>query len=116
MFRASSVRGSFHSLEQQFLRFLEGPGGTQGTDGDAPEGNVRGNYRAYTQLLGLSQAALMPHALTFDIPISMLLKGSRGIGKFTTAMQVAQHLGMHIFEVGDRGMCACTLGFSIGAY
>ena len=116
MFRASSVRGSFHSLEQQFLRFLEGPGGTQGTDGDAPEGNVRGNYRAYTQLLGLSQAALMPHALTFDIPISMFLKGSRGIGKFTTAMQVAQHLGMHIFEVGDRGMCACTLGLSIGAY
>ncbi|KAI9456224.1 AAA-domain-containing protein [Lactarius psammicola] len=62
-------------------------------------GIVRGNYRAHTQLLGLSQAALMPQALTFDIPISMLLKGSRGVGKFTTAMQVAQHLGMHVFEV-----------------
>ena len=45
----------------------------------------------------------MPQALTFDIPISMLLKGSRGIGKFTTAMQVAQRLGMHVFEVGARG-------------
>ena len=58
----------------------------------------------------------MPQALTFDIPISMLLKGSRGIGKFTTAMQVAQHLGMHIFEVGARGMYAGTPGFSVRAY
>ncbi|KAI0290473.1 P-loop containing nucleoside triphosphate hydrolase protein [Russula brevipes] len=58
----------------------------------------QGNHRAFTQLLGLSQAALMPQALTFDIPISMLLKGSRGIGKFTTAVQVAQRLGMHVFE------------------
>ncbi|KAH9001680.1 AAA-domain-containing protein [Lactarius akahatsu] len=71
----------------------------RGSGGSAPVGIVRGNYRAHTQLLGLSQAALMPQALTFDIPISMLLKGSRGIGKFTTAMQVAQHLGMHVFEV-----------------
>ena len=62
----------------------------------------RGNLRAFMQLLGLSQAALMPEALTFDIPISALLKGSRGIGKFTTAMQVARRLGMHVFEVGLR--------------
>jgi hypothetical protein len=41
----------------------------------------------------------MPEALTFDIPISALLKGSRGIGKFTTAVQVARRLGMHVFEV-----------------
>lgn len=75
------------------------PEGAQDPDGNAPDGTVRGNHRAHTQLLGLSQAALMPQALTFDIPISMLLKGSRGIGKFTTAMQVAQHLGMHVFEV-----------------
>ncbi|KAI9510375.1 AAA-domain-containing protein [Russula earlei] len=57
-----------------------------------------GNRRTFTQLLGLSQAALMPQALTFDIPISILLKGSRGIGKFTTAVQVTGHLGMHVFE------------------
>ena len=49
----------------------------------------------------------MPEALTFDIPISVLLKGSRGIGKFTTAMQVARRLGMHVFEVGIRGLCGC---------
>ncbi|KAF8497120.1 AAA-domain-containing protein [Russula emetica] len=75
------------------------PGGTLDSDGDAAAEAVRGNHRAFMQLLGLSQAALMPEALTFDIPISVLLKGSRGIGKFTTAMQVARRLGMHVFEV-----------------
>ena len=101
MLRVSLVRSYFRFLSNDSHRFPEGPGP------DAA-GVVRGNYRAHTQLLGLSQAALMPQALTFDIPISMLLKGSRGIGKFTTAMQVAQHLGMHIFEVGAGGVCMCT--------
>ncbi|KAI0272129.1 AAA-domain-containing protein [Russula aff. rugulosa BPL654] len=74
------------------------PRGTLDSDGDLAAEAVRGNHRAFMQLLGLSQAALMPEALTFDIPISVLLKGSRGIGKFTTAVQVARRLGMHIFE------------------
>ncbi|KAH9063671.1 AAA-domain-containing protein [Lactarius deliciosus] len=86
-------------LEHARIPDVSGILSPRGSDGSAPAGIVRGNYRAHTQLLGLSQAALMPQALTFDIPISMLLKGSRGIGKFTTAMQVAQHLGMHVFEV-----------------
>ncbi len=85
----------------------KGPGGTLDSDGDAAAEAVRGNHRAFMQLLGLSQAALMPEALTFDIPISVLLKGSRGIGKFTTAMQVARRLGMHVFEVGIRGLRGC---------
>ncbi|KAH9056622.1 AAA-domain-containing protein [Lactarius vividus] len=86
-------------LEHARIPDVSGIISPRGSDGRAPVGIVRGNYRAHTQLLGLSQAALMPQALTFDIPISILLKGSRGIGKFTTAMQVAQHLGMHVFEV-----------------
>jgi hypothetical protein len=49
----------------------------------------------------------MPEAITFDIPISVLIKGSRGIGKFATAMQVARRLGMHVFEVGIRSLCGC---------
>ena len=74
--------------------------GEPDSDWEATTDAGRGNDRAFTQLLGLSQAALMPQALTFDIPISTLLKGSRGIGKFTTAVQVARRLGMHVFEVG----------------
>ena len=69
-------------------------------DWEATTETGRDNDRTFIQLLGLSQAALMPQALTFDIPISTLLKGSRGIGKFTTAVQVARRLGMHVFEVG----------------
>ena len=79
-------------------------GGTLDSDGDATMDVGRGNNRAFMQLLALSQAALMPQALTFDIPISVLLKGSRGVGKFTTAVQVARRLGMHVFEVGFRGI------------
>jgi peroxin-6 len=78
------------------------------SDGDTTAGVAQGNQRAFTQLLGLAQASLMPQALTFDLPITMLLKGSRGIGKFTTAVQVARRLGMHIFEVDFRGVRACT--------
>ena len=81
--------------------------GTLTSDRDAAAEAVWGNHRAFMQLLGLSQAALIPEALTFDIPISVLLKGSRGIGKFTTAMQVARRLGMHVFEVSTRGLCGC---------
>lgn len=76
--------------------------GTLDSDEDVTMDVGRGNDRAFVQLLGLSQAALMPQALTFDIPISILLKGSRGIGTFTTAVQVARRLGMHVFEVGFR--------------
>lgn len=86
-------------------RLRKDPRDALGSDGDGTEGVWRCNQRAFTQLLGLSQAALMPQALTFDIPITMLLKGSRGIGKFTMAVQVARRLGMHVFEVGFRGVC-----------
>ncbi|KAI0003309.1 P-loop containing nucleoside triphosphate hydrolase protein [Russula compacta] len=74
------------------------PRDTLDSDVDKTAEVVRGNHRAFTQLLGLSQAALMPQALTLDIPISMVLKGSRGIGKLTTAIQVTRRLGMHVFE------------------
>jgi hypothetical protein len=84
--------------------------GTLSFDGDATARVGQGNQRAFMQLLGLSQAALMPQALTFDIPITMLLKGPRGIGKFTTAVQVARRLGMHVFEVGLYGLCMRIYG------
>ncbi|KAH9977248.1 P-loop containing nucleoside triphosphate hydrolase protein [Lactifluus volemus] len=56
------------------------PRRTLASDGDMTAGVTQGNQRAFTQLLGLSQAL-------------------RGIGKFTTAVQVARRLGMHMFEV-----------------
>ncbi|KAI0057091.1 AAA-domain-containing protein [Artomyces pyxidatus] len=66
---------------------------------DMEEKQEQNNYRAFQQIRGLASAALLPQALSYDIPISFLLKGARGIGKFTTTAQVASRLGMHLFEV-----------------
>jgi peroxin-6 len=110
-------------LSAQLLTFFKrkgtnalckGPKDTLDSDSDTATEAGQGNLRAFMQLLGLSQAALMPEALTFDIPISALLKGSRGIGKFSTAVQVARRLGMHVFEVGIRCLCGCNLRCAYG--
>jgi peroxin-6 len=39
------------------------------------------------------------HAMDYGLHLSVLLKGARGIGKFTVATWVAQRLGMHLLEV-----------------
>lgn len=57
------------------------------------------NHQAFHQMLALASVAFTSQASTYDLPISILLKGARGIGKFTTASWVAQSLGMHLFEV-----------------
>ncbi|ETW85568.1 AAA ATPase [Heterobasidion irregulare TC 32-1] len=54
---------------------------------------------AFHQMLALASVAFTSQASTYDLPISILLKGARGIGKFTTSSWVAQSLGMHLFEV-----------------
>lgn len=38
-------------------------------------------------------------AADYDLHLSILLKGARGVGKFTVASWVAQRLGMHLLEV-----------------
>lgn len=42
---------------------------------------------------------MMRHAVDYELHLSVLLKGVRGIGKFTVATWVAQRLGMHLLEV-----------------
>lgn len=37
--------------------------------------------------------------MDYDLYLSVLLKGPRGIGKFTVATWVARRLGMHLLEV-----------------
>ncbi|KAG8958992.1 peroxisomal assembly protein [Tulasnella sp. 419] len=54
---------------------------------------------AYEKLKDIIETALLPQAADYDLHISVLLKGSRGIGKQTIARWVAQHLGMHIYEL-----------------
>ncbi|KZT66717.1 AAA-domain-containing protein [Daedalea quercina L-15889] len=54
---------------------------------------------AYGKLVALIAAALNPHAAKYQLQLSILLKGPKGSGKFTTASWAAQHLGIHLFEV-----------------
>jgi hypothetical protein len=86
--------------------------GTLDSDGDVTAEAGQGNHRPFTQLLGLSQAVLMPESVKFDTNIHAP-QGSRGIGRFTTAVQVARRLGIHVSEVGFRGLCQYNL---TGAY
>ncbi|KAA1478381.1 AAA-domain-containing protein [Dentipellis sp. KUC8613] len=57
------------------------------------------NKRAGRMLSRLVLAALTRDAVTYDIPVSILVKGARGIGKFTNVALTAQQLGCHILEV-----------------
>lgn len=51
--------------------------------------------------MSLTSAALTQRAMDYDLQLSFLLKGGRGIGKFTVASWVAQRLGLHLFEVSS---------------
>lgn len=55
----------------------------------------------YSKLYDLTSAALRPGAISYNLSLSILLNGARGIGKFTTIAKVAQDLGIHVLEVGD---------------
>ena len=57
---------------------------------------------AYGQLLALATAATSVRAADYGLRFSVLLKGKRGIGKFTTALWVAQKLGYHVLEVSGE--------------
>lgn len=61
------------------------------------------NQQAFDQLCALTSAAFAPQASTYALPLSVLLKGPRGTGKFSCAVQVAQSLGMQAYEV-----CSCN--------
>ncbi|GAA6007485.1 hypothetical protein JCM11491_004179 [Sporobolomyces phaffii] len=44
-------------------------------------------------------AALAPNASSFDLPLTVLVKGARGSGKRTMVHGVARHLGVHVLEI-----------------
>ncbi|KAH9951413.1 AAA-domain-containing protein [Amylocystis lapponica] len=54
---------------------------------------------AYGKLLALSSAALTRHAVDYQLQLSILLQGPKGVGKYTVASWVAQRLGIHLYEV-----------------
>jgi len=56
----------------------------------------------FAKLHDVIEAVLYPSAVEYDLPISVLLKGSRGIGKQTVVRWVARKLGVHVYEVRDN--------------
>lgn len=53
----------------------------------------------FAKLLAISSASLVRRAVDYNLHLSVLLKGARGVGKFTVATWVAQRLGLHLLEV-----------------
>ncbi|KAL1730041.1 P-loop containing nucleoside triphosphate hydrolase protein [Schizophyllum commune] len=53
----------------------------------------------YGQLLDVVSVIHSRRAVDLDLNLSILLKGSRGCGKQTTASWIAQRMGMHLMEV-----------------
>ncbi|KAJ6611778.1 P-loop containing nucleoside triphosphate hydrolase protein [Mycena sp. CBHHK59/15] len=53
----------------------------------------------YGKLMSLCSATLLRDAVDYNLHLSVLLKGARGTGKFTTASWVAQRIGMHLLEI-----------------
>ena len=65
-----------------------------------PTGLTPNQDTPFGKLLALSSAALNRRAVDYHLQLSILLQGSRGVGKATVASWVAQRLGIHLFEVG----------------
>ncbi|KIJ27843.1 hypothetical protein M422DRAFT_235875 [Sphaerobolus stellatus SS14] len=55
--------------------------------------------RPITKLRDLAEAAMQPSAVEYGLQLSVLLRGSRGIGKLTNAAWVARSLGVHLYEI-----------------
>ncbi|CAA7270162.1 unnamed protein product [Cyclocybe aegerita] len=64
-----------------------------------PSSRLLGPKSPYAKLLALTSAALSRRALDYNLDLSFLLKGGRGIGKFCVTSWVAAKLGLHLFEV-----------------
>lgn len=63
--------------------------------------HLLGTGSPFEKLVAISSAATTQRALDYKLDFSVLLKGARGAGKFTTACWVAQRLGMHLLEARD---------------
>ncbi|KDQ12329.1 hypothetical protein BOTBODRAFT_34616 [Botryobasidium botryosum FD-172 SS1] len=53
----------------------------------------------FAKLFDVVAASLLPSAASYDLQLSVILKGARGIGKRTIVRWVAQKLGIHVLEI-----------------
>ncbi|EGN96022.1 hypothetical protein SERLA73DRAFT_76019 [Serpula lacrymans var. lacrymans S7.3] len=65
-----------------------------------------GAARASSNVLKLSNASTIREAIDYGLSLSFLLKGNRGVGKFTVAAWLAQKIGLQLYEIN----CFDTVG------
>lgn len=99
------------SLKCLIIPYSASPRGLYSTLSRLPFSHLLGPESHYDKLVTLASAASAQRAVNYNLNLSILLKGTRGIGKFTTAFWVAQRLGMHllevrVFRVWHSGVCA----------
>ena len=68
----------------------------------------------FGKLLALASAALNRRAVDYNLQLSILLKGARGVGKTAIAGWVAQRLGIHLLEVSISRSNDCCLSSNEG--
>lgn len=61
----------------------------------------------------LVRATFTRNAMNYNLYLSILLQGSRGVGKFSIIKKVAQHLGIHLMAVSDYPMHMVCKPFNI---
>ncbi len=54
---------------------------------------------AIHSLLSIASVVSNRRGIDYNLQLSILLKGARGVGKFTAVSLVSRHLGLHILEV-----------------
>ena len=64
-----------------------------------PASKILGPKSTFSKLLALTSAAFSQRAAEYNLQLSFLLKGGRGIGKFTVISWVSQRLGLNLQEV-----------------
>ncbi|KAF8803602.1 AAA-domain-containing protein [Phlegmacium glaucopus] len=64
-----------------------------------PTPYLLGPKSTFSKLLALTSAALSQRAVEYNLHLSFLLKGGRGIGKFTVVAWVSQRLGLNLQEI-----------------
>ncbi|EJD53404.1 AAA-domain-containing protein, partial [Auricularia subglabra TFB-10046 SS5] len=69
------------------------------------------NGALHHKLRGILGACLRPQAWEYQLHISVIMKGARGVGKTTLCRSVAHALGMHVYEIN----CYDLLGESEAA-
>ncbi len=60
--------------------------------------HLLGPESSFSKLLSLTSATLSQKAMNYQLGLTFLLHGVRGVGKFTVTSWVAQDLGLHLNE------------------